>query len=481
MSEQEATGVAEQEEEKFQYPVTIEDVGPAAKKVTVEIPRDRIDSKLQEQFKELRQQAAIPGFRVGHAPQKLIEKRFSQDVKDQVRRALISESYEQAVEKNSLQVIGEPEFEKEDDIKKLPDEGPLQYSFEVEVQPQFELPDLSNLTVKRPRILITDENIDQAMQNLREQQGALVPVEDRGVEEKDYLTADVHVKGDGNVLVHQHDAQLVARPGRVGGIQIDDLDKQLAGMRVGETRTIRAKASDAHADEQLRGKDVEIEVTLKDLKRLELVEVNERFLNDLGFQTEQELRDALRDQMEHKVEEDVRRAMRDQINRYLLQNTRIELPSKLSEKQENRVVSRRAVDLLIRGTPRDQVEANLEQLRSGAKDEAVRELKLFFILQKVAADQNVEVSEAELNGRVATVAAQEGRRPEKVKQEWSKDGTLANVYIQMREQKAVDRILSKARIEEVELDSQVPAEAQVDQAPPPEQASQPEQTPPPQG
>src|SRR6058998_3133615 len=121
------TAVAEQGEKDFEYPVRIEDAGPGAKKVSIDIPRDRINAKMEEQFKELRQQAAIPGFRPGHAPQKLIEKRFAPDVKDQVRRSLISESYEQAVEKNSLQVIGEPQFDNPELIT-LPESGPLTYS-----------------------------------------------------------------------------------------------------------------------------------------------------------------------------------------------------------------------------------------------------------------------------------------------------------------------------------------------------------------
>src|SRR3954464_12587471 len=118
------------EEQPFDYPIRIEDAGPATKKVHIEIPQERIAAKLEESFKELRQQAAIPGFRVGHAPQKLIEKRFSQDVKDQVRGALIRESYEQAVEKNNLDVIGEPVFDNPEAIQ-LPESGALSYSFEV--------------------------------------------------------------------------------------------------------------------------------------------------------------------------------------------------------------------------------------------------------------------------------------------------------------------------------------------------------------
>src|SRR5271156_5221781 len=116
------------------YQIKIEDAGPATKKVSVEVPQEVIASKLQEQFKTLRREAAIPGFRPGHAPAKLIEKRFHNDVRDQVRRTLISESYQQAISKNSLNVIGEPHFDDAEKIE-LPESGNLTYSFEVEVQP----------------------------------------------------------------------------------------------------------------------------------------------------------------------------------------------------------------------------------------------------------------------------------------------------------------------------------------------------------
>ena len=438
------------EEQEYTYNVKVEDLGPATKKILIEIPEDRIKEKLAEQFKELRSQAAIPGFRPGHAPQKLIEKRFATDVKDQVRRSLVSESYEQALEKNNLNVLGEPDFENPDAIQ-LPESGGMNFSFTVEVQPDFAIPELKEIKVKKPKIEVKDENVDQAMQNLREQQGALLPVEDRGVQEKDYLLADVHVKEGGNMVAHQHDAQIVARPGRIGGIQIDDLDKQLEGLKTGETRTIKAKAPDTHPNEALRGKDVEIDVTLKDLKFLQLAELNPEFLGDLGFENEAELREALREQMVERITFDVQQALREQVSKHLLDSIQFDLPAKLSTKQADRVVQRRAVELMQRGLSRDQIEANIERLRAGADEEAARELKLFFILQKLSADLGVEVDEGELNGRIAMLAAQRGRRPEKVKQDMAKDGSLTNLYLQMREQKALDKVLESAQIEEVEV------------------------------
>ena len=449
MAEQETGNVAT-EEQDYQYNVTVEDLGPGTKKISVEIPQDHIQEKLKEQYKELRSQAAIPGFRVGHAPQKLIEKRFADDVKDQVRRQIVSAAYEQALEKNSLNAIGEPDFENQNDIV-LPEEGAMKFSFTVEVQPEFTIPDLKGIAVKKPRIEVKEENVDQAMQNLREQQGALVPVEDRGVQAKDFLLADVHLKLDGNEVAHQHDAQVVARPGRVAGIQIDDLDQQLAGMKIEEKRTIKTKGPQTHPNEAIRDKDVEIEISLKDIKALQLAEITPAFLEDLGFASESELRDALREQMVERIGFDVQQAQREQVTKQLLEVIHFDLPSKLSARQAERVINRRAVDLMMRGVSREALEANVDKLRAGADEEAQRELKLYFILQKLAQNLNVDVDEAELNGRIAMIAAQKGRRPEKLKQEMTKDNTLAQLYLQMREQKALDEVLKEAKVEEVDM------------------------------
>ena len=435
---------------EYVYPVTIEEAGPATKKVSVEISEERIKTELTKQYKELRREAAIPGFRVGHAPAKLIEKKFGNDVKEQVRRTLISESYQQAVEKNNLQVLGDPQFDVSANIG-LPEAGPLVFNFEVEVQPEITLPSLTGIAVKKPKIEIKDENVDQAMNNLREQQGTLIPIEDRGVEAKDYITADVHLKMNGNVVAHQHDAQLVARPARIGGIDIPDFETHMVGAKAGETRTFNGKAPENHPTEAIRGQDIQLEVTVKDIKKLELAEITPEFLEDLGFVNEQEIRDALREQMVERITYDVAQAQREQVSKYLLDNTNLDLPAKLSGKQVDRVVQRRAMDLLMRGIPQQQVEAQLDQLRYGAVEEAARDLKLFFILQKIATDQNTDVDESELNGRIALLAAQKGERPEKVKQEMAKDGSLASLYIQMREQKALDEVLKSAVVEEVDV------------------------------
>lgn len=448
MAENEAgTAVEEQE---FEYPIKIEDSGPATKRVTIEIPESRIKDELNKQFKDLRQHATIPGFRPGHVPAKLLEKKFSNDVKDQVRRNLISESYQQAISKNNLEPIGEPEFENPQGIN-LPESGNLSFSFSLEVQPQINLPELKGVKVKKPKIQVSDENVEQAMKNLREQQGSLVPVENRGIEENDFVTADVIAKVDGAEVAKQNDAQLSIRPARVAGVQVQDLPEKMKGAKSGDTKTFTAKAGEDHPHEPMRNKDVEFSITVKDIKKLEPVVIDQEFLDSLGFQNEQELRDALREQLVERIDYDVQQAQREQVNKYLLDNVQFELPTKMSSRQADRVVQRRAMDLMSRGMPQEQVQQLVGQLRQGAQDEAARELKLFFILQKIANEREVDVDEAELNGRIAMLAAQRGQRPEKMKQEMAKNGSLQSLYIQMREQKALDTILEAAEIEEVEV------------------------------
>ena len=446
------TAIAETETTEtpeFIYPVTVEDAGAATKKVTVAIPETRIASAIADQFKELKGQAALPGFRPGRVPAKLIQKKFSKDVREQVTRTLLQESYQQAVEKNQLQVLGDPDFGPEAKLE-LPETGDFSYSFSVEVVPHFTLPDLGQITVKKPKISITDEHVAQALLNLREQQGVLLPVEDRGAKEGDVVAADIHVKIGDETILHQHDQQIRVRAGAVLGIQIDALVTTLEGAKVDDVRTATVTAPEAHPTEKIRGKEVSVEFKIKDLRQLELAEINEEFLQQLGFEKQEELLAALRDEMENRVKNDVQNTLRDQVAKALLEQTPMELPARLSNRQEAEIVQRRAMDLLQRGMPEAQIRENLALLKTGATEEAQRELKTLFILTKVADEHKIEVGERELNASIAAIAEQRGLRPEALKKQMQSEGSLQTLFVRLREVKTLDKILEQAKVEEVE-------------------------------
>ncbi len=133
-----------------------------------------------------------------------------------------------------------------------------------------------------------------------------------------------------------------------------------------------------------------------------------------------------------------------------LENVDLELPKGVTGRQTARVLQRQQMELAYRGVPEDEIAQQIAEAREGSEEEAIRQLKLFFILDKAAKDLEVEVNENEINGRIAMMAQQQGRRPEKLRQEMHKRGQIEQLYLQVREQKVMDQIIEKASITEVE-------------------------------
>lgn len=447
------TATAPQGEQTIDYPITIEDAGPAAKRLTIEIPQERIAAKLAASFEELSEYATLPGFRAGKAPKALLQKRFSNDIRKQVRDELIRESYQQAMEKHALKVIGEPQFDEREGMEHLPDAGPYTYSFSVEIVPDIAIPDLSDLTIKKPIININDKHVEQALQNLREQQGTLLPADDREARAGDYMIADVSIKLDGEEVGKQAAAQIVLRPGNIGGIDVKDLADRLAGAKVGDSRSLTATAPANHPAEKIRGKAVTLEFKVKDIKFLELAEINDDFLASLGFDNQQQLLDELRQQMVIRVDNDVKVAMHNQIKKALLERTDVPLPTRLSQQQEVRVIRKRATELMMRGIPEDQIVANIEKVRAGAMEQARTELKLFFAIAKLTEKFSIDVSEEELNDQIATMAMYSDKRPEQMRKDLQTSGRLSELFLALRERKTLDRLIQDLKVEEVSIDS----------------------------
>ena len=345
----------------------------------------------------------------------------------------------------------------------MPESGDLTYSFKIEVRPDFELPDMGELTVKKAKITIKDEHVDQALDNLRNQQGQLGPVEGRGVEEGDYLFADVSVDLEGETVAEQKDAQLIARGGRIAGILVDDFADKVKGMNVGETRTFDLKVPDDHSNEKMQGKTAKVTVVLNDMRELTPAVVDQAFLEDLGFENQDELMAALREQMEERVDNDIKNAMRRQARDYLVKNTTLELPEKMTAGQTSRVVNRRAMTLLQRGVSEDKVRAAIDKLREGADEEAKNELKAFFILDKVAEDKEIELDEGEINNQIAMLAMERDPAARHAASNDAAGRQPAESVLAMRESKTLDALIEGAKVEEVEPTAQEQQKA-VDEA-----------------
>ncbi len=424
----------------------VEDAGTLKKKITVTIPEARITAKMNEMFGDLSQTALVPGFRIGHAPRRLIEKRFGKEISSDVRNAVISESLGKALEKSDLKVIGEPDLDL--DKIELPEKGDLEFGFEVEVAPEFDLPELKGIKIQKRKSQITDEMALAYLEQLR-QNRARFDVTTEAAAEGDVITAGAKIKGEG-IDLDRPGLHLRVAPGQIEGLPLVDMGKELAGKKAGDTVAMSLKIPDAHPTAEWRGKDVTVTVTLSEVHRRILPELDELFAQQLGMENLAALQEFVKERLGMQAVQDQQRNLRDQIVQHLVENTKLDVPEGVATRHAARALQSRYVDLLQQGVPREKIDENLAQLQAATAEQSRTSLKVSFILGKVADLEKIEVADDEVNTRIAQIAASYNRRPERLRADLEQEGTLGELQSAIVEEKALDLLLERAEITEVE-------------------------------
>ncbi len=426
--------------------VTIEQAGPCKKKIVVEIPEETIKTTADEKYESLRKEAILPGFRKGRAPRRLLEKRFGKETSEQIKLKLLADASESALKDNAIDVLKDPDidFEKIE----LPEAGSMKFDFEVEVRPEFELPKLEGIEVRKTRLEVTDKQVAGEIEQLQKWSGMWTPREDGLIQTDDQVIADVIIKTEGveeeekldNIEIY------VRKQGFVGAVPVEKLDELLVGTTAGEVKTKTVEVPKTYFREQYRGKKVDIQIDIKDVKWLKPVQLNEEFLKRFGVEDKAELEEKVRDNLQGRLEEQSRQEMTKQIYRYLLDNTKFDLPLDVVARQSETLWQRQRVNLLRQGLGREQIEEQTEQLRAASDEQAKEQLKTFFIMDKVAEKLGIEVSEEEINGYIARLAIQRGQRPERLRETMARDGSLAQFGSQLRDDKCIAKLLQTAKI-----------------------------------
>ncbi len=440
----------DKEKKEIKNKVKIGDSGPCKKKVSIEVPEAAIKAALDEQYNDLRREADIPGFRKGRAPVRLIEKRFGSDVAAQVKLKLLADATETALKDNEIDNLGDPDIDHED--IKLPEKGAMKFEFEVEVRPDFKLPSLKGIKVEKPKIEVTDAQIDEEIKIMQERAGIWTPKETGKVEADEQVIADAILKVEDVTENERHDNLeiFVRQSGFVGGVPVEKLDELLVGASVGDVKTTKVTVPKTFFKEDYRGKEVEVEITIKEIKKLEPAALDEGLFKRCGVENLEELKEAIGDAKKMQDEQAARQSMAEQVHAYLSENTKFDLPANVVADQSTSVLQRQYTNLLMRGLQRQQIDEQMEELRASSETQAAEQLRIFFIMDKVADKLKVEVTEEEINGHIAQVAAQRGRRPEKMKEELARDGSLGQFSMQIREQKCIEKLLEDAEIKDLD-------------------------------
>ncbi|QDU60218.1 Trigger factor [Planctomycetes bacterium Pan216] len=461
----------EQTPDRIDLSVDISEAGPCRKHLRVTVPRSEVDRFFNKEFSDLVKSASVPGFRPGKTPRRLIERRFRKDVASQVKAGLMMQSLEQIGDEQKIDALDEPNIDIE--AVELPEDGDFVYEFDVEVRPEFDLPEYKGLKIKRPVREIGESEIDDGLKNFLRRFGAMKP-KDTGAVKDDYLEVDIRFLHDGKVINEvenlnvRMDKELVFRDGRVA-----DFAEKMEGVKAGDSREVKAVLSDSIRKEELRGKEVEAVFVVKGVSEQQLPTLDQDFLDSVGCGDEQELRDLVQSSLGRRLEHEQEEAAREQVIEKLLEGADWELPPDLLRRQSERTLQRTIFDLQEAGYPDDEIRAKINVLRQNSMASTARSLKQQFVLERIAESEEIKIEESDLEAEVFSLAQRTGESPRRVRARIEKEQLWDTLGLHILERKAIAAVVSHAEQEDVTVELSEPTGAAgLDESVMPEEAEE---------
>jgi len=425
--------------------VTIEEAGPCKKVLKFEIPKETIESEFEKKTVEVCGTVELPGFRKGHAPRKLVEKRFVSQIKDEVKQSVVSDCYQKTLEEHKLNPVGPPKFS---DIE-LEIGKPLNFDVTLEVWPSFEVSQYKGLKLKKKSAAVSDEEVQKVLVDMAFRKAQLTVVKNGNVIKGDHIICNCKVEAGGNNVFEDDDVEIPVINGvAVVNTTIPDLATKLEGTKSGEECNVDMKLSDKFVKEEYRGKDAKLKLKVKEIKRLTPPEVNEDFAKILGFDSLEDLKSNIRKRVEIDKKRWVEDDLRNQILDILLDQTKLELPQDLLSHHTGQRVYKHQLDLLNRGIPLEEIQKQTEAIKNASAESVMRELKASLIMDYIAEKEKIFVTENEVEQQIADIARAYNTDTTRVRKQLESRGNLSYLRNDMRENKVMNIILKEAKIEE---------------------------------
>jgi trigger factor len=435
---------------KLHQTVEIKDVGPCKKHIKVTVERKDIDERFGEKFSELVSEATVSGFRPGKAPRKVVERRFRREVGDQVKSEVLLASLQQLAEDHDIAPLSHPDIDP--GAIEMPDQGPLVYEFEVEVRPQFDLPNYKGLKLKRLVHTFTDEDVAQEERRLLAPHGQVVPKPQGDAQIGDILTADVATRDGVRIISTIKEAQFrVDKKLAFKDAVAPRFAEQVKGANAGDKRAVDIEVSTAAADPNLRGKTVQATFDIKDVKTLRLPELTHEFLHTFSVHSADELHELIRVVLQRRLEYTQRQSAREQVLAQIAAASTWELPQDLLMRQARTAMARRIMEMRSDGISEEEIAQRQRLLQQDVLRSTELALKEHFVLQKIAEQEKIEISDDDLSEEIERLADQADESPRRVRARLEKEDLLDALAAEMIERKSLDLILDSAEYEDAPL------------------------------
>ena len=438
--------------------IEIEDVDSCNKKIKFEIPHQEYDKKVKQYYQRLGREVKVPGFRKGKVPIALLEKQFGPDVKKEVLSNLISEELNNAIVEKDLRAVGQPHL-----LEVSAEDGTdITVSASIEVLPTIKLQDYSGIELAMAIPRITDEDVNQTIEVMRQRMAKTVTVTDRPAQDKDLLKIDFTSKlGDQPFEGGSAQDQIIQAG---AGQLIEGLDKGMIGMEIGETRDIQVQVPEDYPNKEIAGKDVDFQIVLKGIQEQKLPDLDDEFarsVEDKNYESMDNMKQSVRSELEGFELNEARKAVKTKLAGKITELNQVDLPEGLLKDQVKFMAeqARKKQEKESSHAHHDHehdhdhgIEVTPELLKQ-YREPAMKALQEELILDQLARDLKAEVTEEELEQEVKNMSQLlGGGNLQQIKREWEKNGILARLHNRMKRDKTLEAALEKVTIKEEIVD-----------------------------
>jgi len=426
--------------------VLIEDIGPCKKKLNVKLPVEKVREKMNTAMEELASTVHLPGFRVGKAPRKLLEKRFKDQVAQEVKEELVRDSLAQAIKENNLAIIALPKVEKID----TEEQGGLSFTATVDVRPQINLADYKGIELARKPAVLDDTEVDAFIEGLQKRYGVMEDIPDGVVTEDTVVRADCEIRVDDAAVWSQQGIVFQVAQGAILGLSIEGLKEAISGKKIGDDLEFPVVLPEQFVIEAHRGKSGKLRVRISAARRLAPAELGEALFSQLQVKDASELRERVAAELRHRKQEESQHDLRHQLDEKLLSMVSLELPQDVVDSYAAGLKERHKDMMRSFGASDQELNAQDEKIVEGSKDAARKKVSLEFILDEIADKEKIYATEEELERHIEAMAVREDKRPRALRTEIERENRMDAIRADIREEKTVAFLLEKAKITEAQ-------------------------------
>ena len=408
------------------------------REIAVEIPVEEVNRETNALIQKYQKLARIPGFRRGHVPASVIRQRFSEDLKSDVVEALVPRYFRKEADRQGLIPVSQPQVT---DLH-LKDNEPLRFKASFEVMPEIKVDGYKELRAEKPEITVTDEEVEQSLNGVREQHATFTAVEGRPLADGDYAQVSLDGKPkdgptDGQDKPVHMDEVLVEIAGKN---TMPEFTENLRGASAGDERVFEVTYAQDAQEQRLAGKTFTYTVKVQSIKQKSLPELDDQFVTQLGeFKTLDEVRQRIRESMEAERKHTAEHEAKDKLVAELVKRSEFEVPEALVDRQIDVRLERGLRALAAQGMKAEDIKKmDLNRLRVGQREQALQEVKASLVLDKIAEEEKIEVSDAEIDREIVALATQSKQTPEAIRARLTRDGALDRIRNRIRSEKTLD-------------------------------------------